>query len=142
MTGVQQLGHVTDIMLKAQGQIASRNLDGSEEFYLGGARGVRAYPQGEASGDQGALGTLELRYHTSLAGLILSTYLDAGHVQYTKDGRDGSETLRGWGLALTFNRENDWFARLDYARRIGTPSVLSRDAQSRDRLWFILGKNF
>ena len=58
------------------------------------------------------------------------------------DSKDGSETLRGWGLALTFNRENDWFARLDYARRIGTPSVMSNDAWSRDRLWFILGKNF
>lgn len=34
VTGVQKLGHVTDIMLKAQGQIASRNLDGSEESGL------------------------------------------------------------------------------------------------------------
>lgn len=85
---------------------------------------------------------MELRYHTPVKGLILSIYFGAGHVQYTKDGSDGSETLRGWGLALTFNRENDWFARLDYARRIGTPSVMSNDAWSRDRLWFILGKNF
>ena len=47
-------------------------------MYLGGANGVRAYPQGEGSGDEGVLGTLELRYHTNLPGLILSTYFDAG----------------------------------------------------------------
>ncbi len=51
--------------------------------------------------------------------------------------------LEHWNcVTITFNRENDWFARLDYARRIGTPSVMSNDAWSRDRLWFILGKNF
>ena len=142
VTAVQSLGHSTDILLKAQGQKASRNLDGSEEIYLGGARGVRAYPQGEASGDEGVLGTLELRWHTPLKGLTLSTYFDAGTVQTTKDGQGGSETLKGWGIAATYSRENDWFARLDYARRIGAPEFMSRDARSRGRFWFLVGKMF
>ncbi|MBO4852952.1 MAG: ShlB/FhaC/HecB family hemolysin secretion/activation protein [Schwartzia sp.] len=139
---VQGLGHSTDIMLKAQGQKASRNLDGSEEIYLGGARGVRAYPQGEASGDEGALATLELRYHTPVPGLILSTYFDAGCVKVTKDGRNGSESLRGWGIGATYSKEDDWFARLDYARRIGAPEVMSDDAKSKGRFWFLVGKVF
>ena len=142
VTAVQSLGHSTDILLKAQGQKASRNLDGSEEIYLGGARGVRAYPQGEASGDEGFLGTLELRWHTPLKGLTLSTYFDAGTVQTTKDGQGGSETLKGWGIAATYSRENAWFARLDYARRIGAPEFMSRDARSRGRFWFLVGKMF
>ena len=142
VTAVQSLGHSTDIMLKAQGQKASRNLDSSEEIYLGGARGVRAYPQGEASGDEGVLSTLELRYHTPLPGLTLSTYLDAGCVNATKDGRAGSESLKGWGIGATYSKENDWYARIDYARRIGAPEVPSSDAMSRDRFWFFVGKMF
>ena len=79
-TAIQTLDKHFDILLKASSQISSRNLDSSERFYLGGARGVRAYPQGEASGDEGILGSLELRYHTSVPGLTVSTYYDAGHV--------------------------------------------------------------
>lgn len=141
LTAVQSLGHSTDILLKAQGQKASRNLDSSEEIYLGGARGVRAYPQGEASGDEGVLGTLELRWHTPLEGLTLSTYLDAGTVTLTKDGVGGSESLKGWGIGASYNKSG-WFARVDYARRIGTPEVMSDDARSRDRFWFLVGKMF
>ncbi len=142
LTAVQSLGHSTDILLKAQGQKASRNLDSSEQFYLGGARGVRAYPQGEASGDDGVLGTLELRWHTPMRGLTLSAYLDAGAVNVTRDGNGGSETLKGWGLGVTYNPGNDWFARVDYARRIGSPEIMSSDAKSRGRIWFQAGKMF
>lgn len=45
-----------------EAQSADKNLDSSEKFFLGGAQGVRAYPLGEAAGDEGAMATLELRY--------------------------------------------------------------------------------
>lgn len=140
VTAVQSLGHSTDLLLKAQGQIANRNLDSSEQLYLGGAQGVRAYPHGEASGDEGALGTLELRYHTPVKGLTLSTYLDAGHVRLVRS-HHASETLKGWGIGLAYNNHG-WFARLDYARRIGGPTILSDDAKSRQRMWFLAGFNW
>ena len=139
-TLVQSLGHRTDVMVKASGQLASRNLDGSEQIYLGGANAIRAYPQGEGSGDQGILGTAEFRYYTDLPGFVLSTYLDAGHVALSKDGTDGNETLKGWGVAASYTRPGDWFARLDYARRIGESKYLSDAAKAKGRLWFILGK--
>ena len=60
----------------------------------------------------------------------------------SKDGRDGSETLRGWGIGATYNDKNKWFARIDYARRIGDPDIMSDDASSRDRFWFLVGKEF
>lgn len=140
VTAVQALGHRTDLMLKLGGQIAGKNLDSSEEFYLGGARGVRAYPQGDSSGDEGWQGTAEFRYYTDLPGLVLSAYLDGGHVKITHDGRGGARTLKGWGLGLSYSRPNDWFARLDYARRIGGYENMSEDAASKGRTWFILGK--
>ncbi len=142
ITGMQRLGKNYDVLVKFQGQKASRNLDGSERIYLGGAQGIRAYPQGEGSGDEGCLGTIELRYHTPLDGLVLSTYYDAGHVLRTKDGSSGHDTLQGWGIALTYQHPDHYFARLDYARRIGSPEIMSDDAKSRQRVWFMLGKNW
>lgn len=138
VTGVQALGHVTDVTLKLQGQTANGRLDSSEQMYLGGANGVRAYPQGEASGDTGFLGSLELRYHTPLPGLSLSTYFDTGHMM--ERGSDSSMILKGWGVGVSYTKPNDWFARFDYARRIGLDRNASTDAKSRARMWFILGK--
>jgi hemolysin activation/secretion protein len=46
---------------RVRGQLASQNLDSSEKMGLGGAYGVRAYPEGEAYGDQGYIATLEAR---------------------------------------------------------------------------------
>ena len=141
VTAVQSLGRNFDVFLKLSGQLAANNLDSSEHIYLGGARGVRAYPHGEASGDEGVLGTLELRYHTPVKGLILSTYFDAGHVRVDKEAGNGM-TLKGWGIGLTYSKPNDWFARFDYARRIGSDPDMSNEARSRQRMWFIAGKVF
>lgn len=152
-TATQRLGHRTDVMVKASGQIASNNLDGSEEMYLGGASGIRAYPQGTGSGDVGIMGTTEFRYYTDLPGLVLSTYFDYGHVRYNKSHaldrlRPGAGqlssgmTLAGWGLGLSYTKPDDWFARLDYARRIGSDANLSEDARAHNRVWFLMGKNW
>jgi len=130
-----------DIFFKASAQLAGRDLDSSEEIYLGGASGVRAYPQGEGSGDSGYLATAELRYHTAVPGLTLSTYFDIGHVNARGDNADlRSTTLQGWGIGLTWTRTNDFFARLDYARRIGLGKNVSQDADATGRIWFMLGK--
>lgn len=141
VTDIQKLTGPFDVMVKVSGQKAASNLDSSEHIYLGGARGIRAYPQGEASGDEGIMGTCEFRYHTKLPGLTLSTYYDAGHVREQKSAR-ASTTLQGWGLGITYSKENDWFARVDYARRIGGDDNLSRDAKSKQRIWFLAGKVF
>jgi len=39
-------------------------------------------------------------------------------------------------------RPGNWFARLDYARRIGSDEFMSKDAESRGRIWFMTGKVF
>lgn len=140
---VQKFNDSFDIMLKFQAQQAGANLDSSERFYLGGANGVRAYPQGEGSGDNGILGMAELRWHTKVPGLTLSTYFDAGHAKYTfNNDIPGSITLKGWGVGLSYRKENDFFIRLDYARRIGLPRDATEDAHSRGRFWFMVGKVF
>ena len=57
----QSLTDSTFLYTTLTAQAAQRNLDVSEKIQLGGANGVRAYPEGEAHGDQGYLMTLELR---------------------------------------------------------------------------------
>ena len=43
------------------GQLANKNLDRSQKFFIGGPFSVPGYPTGEASGDDGALVHLDLR---------------------------------------------------------------------------------
>ena len=141
-TAVQQIGQRTDFLVRVSGQKASRNLDSSEEFYLGGPNGVRAYAQGEGSGDEGVLSTAELRWHTPVRGLTFSTFYDAGTVRVNKSavGGHNNVTLRGWGVGAAYSEPGDWFARLDYARRIGTDASVAPQNNARGRVWFQLGK--
>lgn len=147
VTAVQRLGNSADVLVKGSAQLASNNLDGSERMYLGGANGVRAYPQGEGSGDEGIMGTVETRFYTRVPGLVFSTYFDMGHVRFRKDdmpyfpgSKETGMTLKGWGVGLSYTKPNDWFARLDYARRIGGDPNLSEKAKANGRVWFMLGK--
>ena len=136
----QELGGRFHLNLKTQFQAAGDNLDSSEEIYLGGANGVRAYPQGEGSGDSGYLASAELVYRTGIPHLDLSTYYDTGHVIYAHDGADGGTTLSGWGIGVSYSRPGDYFLRLDWARRIGLARNASEEAKAKNRLWFMVGK--
>lgn len=76
---LQRLGETNQLYLALSGQKANKNLDSSEKFSLGGAYGVRAYPQGEAIGDEGYLANVELRHSfTSAVQGIL--FYDTGAV--------------------------------------------------------------
>ena len=136
-----------DLLVKYTAQLSNKNLDGSEEIVLGGINGVRAYPTSVGSGDEGYVANLEFRYHTGVPGLTLSSYIDMGHVKVTHDSSSasyGGETATGWGVGVTYAKQNCYFTRLDYARRIGGLSYYTheKDAQDRDRLWFMAGAMF
>ena len=51
-----------DLQILGSMQLANKNLDSSEKFTLGGIGGVRAYPSGEASGDEGRKISFDLKY--------------------------------------------------------------------------------
>ena len=77
-----RLQRVTDSNLFSaalSAQQTNKNLNSSEQFSLGGAYGVRAYPQGEGTGDQGWMTNLELRhsFKDNLQGVL---FYDAGTV--------------------------------------------------------------
>ncbi|MCV2368755.1 ShlB/FhaC/HecB family hemolysin secretion/activation protein [Roseateles oligotrophus] len=83
-------------------QMADKNLDSSERITLGGAGGVRSFPNGEATGDQGWLTQMELRY---AAGAIRPyAFADIGKVQINKAPTPqtvlNSRKLSGAGLGV------------------------------------------
>jgi hemolysin activation/secretion protein len=65
---------------RLSGQIAGKNLDSSQQLILGGPNGVRAYPSGEAVGDEGWLFNLDLdkKLRENLTGRL---FYDAGGIK-------------------------------------------------------------
>ena len=107
--GLNRLQRVTDttqLLLSVNGQQASKNLDSSEKFSLGGPTGVRAFPTGEAIGDEGLKGTMELR-HTFSANWQVSAFYDFGAVRINKTpfgpSASNSKNLAGAGFGVNAN---------------------------------------
>lgn len=105
---LQRLGDNTVLLVSVTGQRAGKNLDSSEKFSLGGISGVRAYPQGEASGDEGQRGTLELRqaFNTQLQGTL---FYDFGSIKINKNQfatGDNGRNLAGVGVGLNASFKN------------------------------------
>ncbi|NMM28255.1 MAG: ShlB/FhaC/HecB family hemolysin secretion/activation protein [Glaciimonas sp.] len=102
LSRLQRVNDQTSLLLALSGQQASKNLNSSEKFSLGGANGVRAYPQGEGSGDQGWLANLELR--RNLTGQVQGVvFYDAGAVEINRNQfavGDNSRFIAGAGLGL------------------------------------------
>jgi len=124
------------------GQLADKNLDSSEKLYLGGADGVRSYPQGEASGDQGYKLTGELRWRLpGLSGgpnnLYLNTFYDYGNVMINKhpySTDDNRRSLMAAGLGLLWTRDRDFAIRMDYAWKLGGGEATG-DRDKSGRFW-------
>jgi hemolysin activation/secretion protein len=141
----------TDLYLSLNGQWASKNLDASEKFSLGGGTGVRAYPAGEASGDQGAILTLETR--TSISGLSdrlpgqlqLIGFVDMGSVSINRFPWDAtsanSRELRGAGLGLNWIGPGNLFIKAYWAFKLGD-AVATSAPDASSRFWLQILKAF
>ena len=116
---------------------------------LGGAYGVRAYPQGEASGDLGYVASAEYRHIIPLKGhpdqsLQLAVFLDGGAVKINKSAyTTGLNTrhLYGYGIGALWGRTDDWLLRASYGWRLGHEKVLS-GPDSNGMLWLQAIKYF
>ena len=132
------------------GQFASKNLDSSEQMSLGGMYGVRAYPQGEAFGDEGYLATVEARYllaqlsSQQLGQVHLVGFVDGGSVTVNKDpwdGSDNSRTLTGAGVGVNWLDTNNFSVKTSYARKLGSEDATAAP-DSNGRFWVQLVKYF
>lgn len=137
------------LMASASGQKASKNLDSSEKFYLGGPVGIRAYPNSEGAGSEGQMINLELRQKLP-QNLMVSAFYDWGRVkQYANNNKvDGNlissinaYNLSGYGLTLAWDGPYKTNVKAIWARRIGNnpyPTASGNDQDGslkRDRFW-------
>jgi len=133
-----------------RGQFAFDNLDSSEKIQLGGAYGVRAYPEGEAYGDHGYVATLEARLllnrrDQGLPGQFqLIGFVDAGKVQFAQDRwfpGSNHAVLSGVGAGLTWFGPYDFIVRASYARKLSDAKFTSQPDKD-GRAWFQISKLF
>jgi hemolysin activation/secretion protein len=144
---LQALSESNSLYVAVNGQAADKNLDSSEQFFLGGPNSVRAYDVGTIGGALGALASAELRHNLGISTFgtwqtIL--FVDSGVVRIYKntfDVGDNSATLSGAGIGLNWAGGNGWTAAVGVAKPIGAVPRLVGDAAS-SRVWLELHKAF
>ncbi len=149
---VSRLQRVTDsisLYASVRGQIAAKNLDSAEKMQLGSAYGVRAYPEGEAYGDEGYLATAEARlllprFLPVSGDFHLFTFVDVGAVKFAKDPWVGGSNVAhrsGVGAGVSWTLPNSYLLKATYAHKLGDQDVTSQ--RDRDgRFWFQMTKFF
>ncbi len=154
---LQNIGKGFSLYLAASGQYADKNLDSSEQFILGGPTGMRAYPVGEASGDDGLLGNVELR--KDLPGAVpvighiqVRAFYDYGWIRLHKaawtgwnagdPGLDNSYVLSDAGAGINIGMAGKYLFKAFWAAKIGSNPGESAQGFDSDgqklssRLWF------
>ena len=119
--------------VRFQKALNNKNLDGSEDFSLGGAYGVRAFPDGEHSAENGYILGAELFYTLpSFEGINhkASIFADTGYAKMENDnGTLESRQLSDVGIGYqAFYKE--FFAKAQIARVIGGEKSTTEDRDS------------
>jgi hemolysin activation/secretion protein len=70
----------TALTASVSGQLASKNLNSAEQFYLGGPYAIRAYPVAQGAGSQGLIASLSLSRQFGQS-LSVGLFADAGVIQ-------------------------------------------------------------
>lgn len=149
-TRLQRVTDLVSLSAAINGQVASKNLDASEKMELGGMNGVRAYPQGEAPGDQGYLLNLEARlllpkFSERMPGQMhLIGFVDHGSVTLHKNpwfAGPNQRTLNAAGVGITWGDPGNFLVRAYYARKLGSEPALSAPDKS-GRFWIQAVKYF
>ncbi len=134
-TREQQLAWGLSFYVTGSVQRADQNLDSSEQFTLGGPTAIRAYPVGEAPGDQGWLGSAELRLRV-LPELQLVVFHDLGAVEanrYTYIKQQNGTHLSGSGVGANATWRS-FSLKTSLAWRGGSDAPTS-DNDRRPRVW-------
>ena len=143
---LQTLTDKLRLTLTYTGQLAADNLDSSEKFSVGGITGVRAYPPGEAAGDDVHLLQIELRYDAgSWRGGRLTPLLFLDHARSRLnhrlwDGFNGANVrhLSDFGLGTEWAIPGAWFVRGWYAHKLGGEAATAEPDRAA-RLWLQAG---
>lgn len=142
---IQKIAGSLSFYGRYSGQWASKNLDSSEKFNLGGYYGVRAYPLGEGVGDKGWFTQLEMRY--AMGVVTPFVFYDLGqssaNVQPWDANSSGTRSVSGPGVGVR-SLYGAWSLDATLAMRSkgkGGPSTAD-DVDRNPRFFFMLGRRF
>jgi hemolysin activation/secretion protein len=150
LSRLQQLTRNDALYFGFSGQTASKNLDTSEQFYLGGPDSVRGYDVGVLSGSRGYLATFEYRHDATFQNIPgiwqFSAFVDTGWVQqYKNTFVPGPNTgqLSSAGFGVQWNGPYKLLVSASVAFPFGrTPEILSASANTSVHCWLQLRKAF
>lgn len=143
---LQSLSEDWRLGVSYSGQWASKNLDSSEKMSVGGLIGVRAYPLGEAPGDNVQLLQLELRYKGAQLGpgqMSPYGFLDAArsrifHDKFATSAVKNVRDLVGYGPGVEWSVPGFGYVRCWLAFK-GTSEPATSDRDRNTRFWFQAG---
>lgn len=135
---LQVLPNKDYLYLSASAQIASKNLDSSEKFSLGGPGGVRAYPAPESPSDEGVIWGWEYRKPLAIerwpGDWVLGVFGDyaVGRLHHDPLPIDTGNTRRlyGHGIGLTYGNTSGLIVKGWVAVR-GKTEAQSDDSRAR-----------
>jgi hemolysin activation/secretion protein len=147
---LQRLTHTLSLYVTVQGQMAMQNLDVSEKLELGGVNAVRAYAEGDAFVDHGALATLELRVALPDVGdllpgqLQLIGFLDGATGRLNKtawSAGSNRRTLAGGGVGVNWFHVRQFVIKASYAHTLGNDELTLAPVNT-SRFWINAVKFF
>ncbi|PIT80854.1 hypothetical protein B9Z41_02825 [Limnohabitans sp. JirII-31] len=142
---VQNLPESWSLFTRLNRSWAGKNLDSSENFSLGGPTSVRAYPVGEAPGDQGFFTQVELRYGLALWTPFL--FYDMGRIKVNAKPEllstpSADKVRAGGGIGVRYaDGQFSGDALLSWRSQGGTPQA-DTSSDPRPRLWVSLNRYF
>jgi hemolysin activation/secretion protein len=141
---LQRVSDNGSFLLSFSGQRASKNLASAEKFSLGGPNGVRAYPVGEATADDGVIVTTELRYILPGVKVLTGDFTVSGFVDYglakinhepLPTDTENYRELAGYGVGLSAGRDGNFIVRSSIAWRMTHSLPQSDQAERSPRVW-------
>jgi hemolysin activation/secretion protein len=139
------------------GQLSYQNLDPSEQFYLGGPAGVRAYPVSSNGGSTGQLLTTELRWAALKSPRCtcgLKLLYDIGHIRLNANDdfplapQPNSYFLQGLGIGAYGTAPGGFSFSMTAVRKVGgdasaeIPDSGLTGARQDTRVWASLAWQF
>ncbi len=114
--------------LSLQYSIDNRNLDGSEDFSIGGQNGVKLYPSSELSAENGYLVNIEAKYKLPSIYSVntsLGLFYDIGRVYMAEKTSDfQARILQDAGIGF-YTYYRDFFGQIQIAWRLNDEEITS-----------------
>ena len=135
------------LFLAFSGQLASKDLDSSEKFSMGGPYGVRGYPSPESPSDSGLIATWEYRksipFDALPGDLVFSLFGDYGiarlHVDPLPTDVGNIRKLVSHGIGVTYGSRGGLIVKGFVAFRGG---LQAQSDDSRARLYVLVSQQF